>query len=60
MTVCPENTRTHCCPGSYLAFRITTPYEANPVAVELSVVRWKQADRLGWNSSDTDRATVTG
>ena len=51
-----------CGPGSYLALRITMPYATDPVAVELSVVRWKQDDRLGlefvrYGEGDRDRLT---
>lgn len=59
---CQIQSDLDCCPGSYLALRITIPYETDPVVVELSVVRWKLADRLGlefvrYGRGDRDRLT---
>jgi hypothetical protein len=59
---CQIQSDLDCGPGSYLALRIAIPYATNSVAVELSVVRWKQDDRLGlefvrYGQGDRDRLT---
>lgn len=59
---CQIQSDLDCGPGSYLALRITIPYATDPVAVELSVVRWKRDDRLGlefvrYGQGDRDRLT---